>query len=356
MEDMVLTLEELAEETGCQLVGDPNHRVSGAAELANASASDASFVAETRFVDAIETSKAGVIFIDPHFQRPGDRNYLLSDTPAIAFQQLTELIQRHTHKPPGFQGIHSSAVIHESAQLGADVQVGPHAVIERDVVIGDRTRIGAGAFIGPEVQVGEDVEIHHNVALYDRTVAGDRVVIEAGSVIGSCGFGYRQDDQGHHQRYPHLGNVIIGDDVEIGANSCIDRARLHSTRIGRGTKIDNLVQVAHNVDVGEDNILVAHVGIAGSSSTGRWCVLAGRAGLSDHIKLCDKVVIAACSAVAKDITTPGTYVGLPAIPLKRHHRLIAYFHNIDKLATRVTKLRQQVAKLEDHTALPKDEE
>jgi len=347
-----LTLAELAEETGSQLIGDPEFTISGVAELDSAESHEAAYFADTRFEEALQSTRAGVVFVDPHVKRPSGRHYLLSDSPAEAFQKLACLISASRHQPQGFTGIHASAVIHETVQLGADVEVGPCAVIERDVVLSNGVRIGAGSYVGPEVHIGANSTIHPNVTLMDRTQIGARVVIHPGAVLGAAGFGYHQDGEGKHQHLEHLGNVIIEDDVEIGANTTIDRARLKSTIVGRGTKIDNLVQIAHNCQLGEDNIVVSQVGLAGSVKTGRWCIIAGRSGVNDHVELADRVVIAACSAVAKSITEPGTYIGLPAIPLKRHHRLLAYFHNLDKMASEFQKMRRAFRKLKlpDDTA------
>ncbi len=351
MQQRAFSLAELASETGSQLVGDANHLISGAAELECATSIDAAYVADSRFMNALNATHAGVVFITPQLSRPEGKNYLLSDDPALAFQKWSKIVASHKRKPPGFTGIHPTAVIHPTARLGADVTVGPHTVIERDVVIGDRTIVGPLVYIGPEVQVGSNGTINSHVAIHDACEIGNRVVISSGAVIGSVGFGFRQTDKGHHERYEHLGNVVIDDDVEIGANTTIDRARLKSTRIGRGSKIDNQVQVAHNVEIGEDNIIVAQVGIAGSVKTGRWVVLAGRVAVNDHVHLCDKTVIAACSAVLRSITTAGTYMGFPAIPLRRHHRLLICFHNLDKIFMDVQKLKRHL-QIEDKDSEP----
>lgn len=340
MEGLALTLAELAVETDCQLVGDPQHTISGVAELDSAGVHDAAYVVDSRYVGGISSSKAGVIFITPQLQRPEGHNYLLSNDPGLAFQKLAKLIASKRRRPLGFTGIHPSAVIHPTATIGNGVQIGPHAVVERDVVIGDGSTISALVYLGPEVTIGQDTLIQPNVTIQDKCQIGNRVFIQSGSVIGGVGFGFRLDEQGHHQRYEHLGNVIIEDDVEIGANTTIDRARLKSTCIGRGTKIDNQVQIAHNCKLGQDNIVVSQVGIAGSSETGRWVVLAGRVCINDHVKICDKTTIAACSAVLRDINTPGTYIGFPAIPLKRHHRILVCFHNLDRIFSDVQKIKR----------------
>jgi UDP-3-O-[3-hydroxymyristoyl] glucosamine N-acyltransferase len=342
MEGRSFSLAELAEETDCQLIGNAEHLVSGVSELDCASPHEAAYVAESRFLDVLGRTQAGVVFITPKLTRPPGLNYLLSDNPAAAFQKFSKIIAEMRRKPLGFQGIHPSAVIHPSARLGQSVQVGPHAVIERDVVIGDNSTIGALVYIGPEVVIGQDTQIHPNATIHERTHIGNRVLICSGCVLGSVGFGFRPDEKGQHQRYEHLGNVDVGDDVEIGANTTIDRARLKSTRISRGTKIDNQVQIAHNCKVGQHNIIVSQVGMAGSVETGDYVILAGRVCVNDHITICNKAVIAACTAVLRNITSPGTYIGFPAIPIRRHHRLLVCFHNLDKLFAEVQKLRKHL--------------
>lgn len=340
MEKRAFTLEELAVETDCQLIGNPKYMISGVSELEHAAPHDAVYVAEPRFLSKLDSTQAGVIFIAPKFVRPADRNYLLSDDPALAFQKFSKIIHAMRQKPPGFQGVHPSAVIHPSAHIGAGVHIGPNAVIERDVTVHDNANIGALVYLGPEVTIDEHACIHPNVTIHEGCRIGKRSIILSGAVIGSLGFGFRPDEQGHHQRYEHMGNVIIEDDVEVGANTTIDRARLRSTRIGHGTKIDNQVQIAHNCEIGSNNIIVSQVGIAGSCKTGAYVVLAGRVCINDHVSICAKTVIAACTAVLRDITAPGTYIGFPAIPLKRHHRLLVCFHNLDKIFADVQKMKR----------------
>lgn len=342
MEGRSFTLAELAEETDSQLIGDADHLVCGVSELDSAGAHEAAFVAEKRFLEALGRTKAGVVFITPKLTRPQGLNYLLSDDPAAAFQKFSKIIAEMRHKPPGFQGIHPSAVIHPTAKLGLNVQIGPNSVIERDAVIGDNSNIGALCYIGPEVKLGRDVTIHPNATIHERCHIGNRVLICSGTVLGSVGFGFRPDEKGRHQRYEHLGNVEIADDVEIGANTTIDRARLKTTRIGRGTKIDNQVQIAHNCEVGEDNVIVSQVGMAGSCKTGRHVIIAGRVCVNDHVSICDKAVVAACTAVLRNITSPGTYIGFPAIPIRRHHRILVCFHNLDRLFSEVQKIRKHL--------------
>lgn len=340
MEGKALTLAELAIETDTLLVGDPEYLISGVSEPEGAGPHEAIYIAESRYVKSLKDTKAGVVFITPQFIRPEGLNYLLSDNPAFAFQKFARLIAKMRHKPSGFTGIHPTAVVHPTARLGHGVQIGPNSVIECNVTIGDNTVIGPLVYIGPEVSIGQNGVVYPNATIHENTLLGDRVVIQSGVVLGGIGFHFRQDDQGRHQRFEHLGNVEIEDDVEIGANTTIDRARLKTTRISRGTKIDNQVQIGHNCKIGPDNIIVAQVGIAGSSETGRWVVLAGRVCINDHVKICDKATIAAASGVLSNIDTPGIYLGFPAIPLRKHQRLLVCFHNLDKIMADVQKMKR----------------
>lgn len=342
MEKPDYSLVELEKLTASQLFGDPLVRISGVADLASATESDAVFLGNTRHHKTLESCKAGVVFIHPDASRPQNLNYLVCKDPEGAFQQLIRLLSPRYKRPSGFQGIHPTAVIHPSVKLGQDLVIGPHAVIDQGTVIGDRCRIGAGSVIGVDVLMGEECNIHPRVTIADGSRIGNGVIIQPGAVIGSPGFGYRPDSQGRHVRLEHIGHVIIEDDVEIGANTTIDQARLGSTRIGRGTKIDNLVQIAHNVQIGHDNIIVAQAGVAGSSSTGKWVILAGQVGINDHIHLTDHVIVAACSAVSKSIDEAGKYAGIPATPLMEHHKRHAYLKNIEKYIKRIEALERKL--------------
>jgi UDP-3-O-[3-hydroxymyristoyl] glucosamine N-acyltransferase len=335
------SLAELAQITACTLEGDSAQVIHGVSDLVSATSQDAVFLSDPHFFPLLERTQAGLIFIRPSCQRPLGRNYLLTDHPERAFQQCVQLFASGRDLATGFRGIHATAVIHPSAKVGKDVTIGPHAVLDRAVCIGDRTDIGPGCYVGTHVVVGQDCVFHAHVTIASGCKVGDRVLLQPGVVIGSPGFGYQPNQEKRHQRLEHVGNVVIEDDVEIGANSTIDQARFGSTRIGRGTKIDNLVQVAHNVQVGEDNIIVAQSGIAGSSSTGRGVVLAGQVGVTDHVHLTDGIVLAARSGVSKSILKSGVYSGAPAVPVLENNRRYAYLRNIEKLHKRVELLEKQ---------------
>lgn len=323
MQGKALTLQELAQLTNGQLVGDANHVIRGVADLENATAEDASFLANANYGKAMRLSHAGVIFITASTAVIQGRNFLIVKSPSMAFQKAAETLLRD-HLPPlsAFQAIHPTAIIHENASLGKDVTVGPHAIIDAHVTIGNGTTIGAGCYIGPQTKIGTNCLIHPRVVIREGCTIGNRVILQPGAVIGSCGFGYEPDERGRHIKLDHFAGVLIEDDVEIGANSTIDRGRLNPTRISRGTKIDNLVQIAHGVIVGEDNIIVAQSGIAGSTTTGKHVIIAGQVAVNGHISIADGVVIAAKSGIAKSITEAGTYGGIPAVPMDKFRRQI----------------------------------
>lgn len=322
-------LAKLAELTSSDLVGDPLHAISDVADLESATSEDASFYANSRYQRLLERSAAGVICVDRNVSLVPGRNYLISDTPSETFQKLIDLFHPQPAYASGFMGIHPSAVIHESAQLEKEISIGPHAVVDAGVKIGRGTFIGAGVYIGMDCCVGEECFIHPHVTLRERTVIGNRVIIQPGAVIGACGFGYATSMQGVHKKFNQVGHVVIEDEVEIGANTTIDRARFKSTRIGRGTKIDNLVQIGHGVVIGPHNLLVAQVGIGGSSSTEEAVILAGQVGVVGHVHLKAGVVVAAKAGVTKNLSK-GRYAGYPAIPVEEYNRIQARIRRFDK--------------------------
>jgi UDP-3-O-[3-hydroxymyristoyl] glucosamine N-acyltransferase len=225
------------------------------------------------------------------------------------------------------------------------VTLGPYVVIGPRASIGTGTYIGPHCIIGSDVTLGSDCLLHPGVVIRESCVLGQRVILQPSVVLGSCGFGY-DTKAGKHTKLEQLGNVIVEDDVEIGAGSCIDRARFQTTRIGRGTKIDNLVMIAHGVTIGADNLIVAQAGIAGSSKTGRWVVLGGQVGVAGHLELSDGVMVAAQSGVSKSLSA-GTYGGTPAQPIKDWHKDQAYTHMIPKLKEEIKSLQERLTALEN---------
>ena len=331
------SLEILASLTSSRLVGDPSHLISGVADLETATSHDASFLSNPRYHQAMKKSGAGVVFIDPATPLLEGKNYLVSEQPSRAFQQFVDTLHPPKQLTSGFIGIHPTAVIHDSAILDKGVSVGPHAVIDEGVKIGNDTFIGAGSYIGPGTIIGHDCYIHPRVVIREGCQIGSRVIIQPGVVIGSCGFGYTTDDQGRHIKLNQVGNVEIEDDVEIGANATIDRARFKNTRIGQGTKIDNLVQIGHGVVLGPYNLIVAQTGIAGSTSTGRHVVLAGQVAVAGHLHLADGVMVAGKSGVSKSLST-GKYGGIPAVPINTYNRNQVFLRHLEEYVIQIKSM------------------
>ena len=326
------SLEQLAELTGSELSGDCNFKISGVNNLESASEKEASFLANPKYQRVMQQSKAGVICIDRHTPIVNGKNFLISDNPSRAFQLIAEkMMEFLTKGRSGFKGVHPTAVIHETAQIGKDVWIGPHVVIDAYSVIGEGTQIYPFVYVGICAKIGVHCILYPNSTLRERCILGDRVILQPGAVIGSCGYGYTTDPQtGRHTKLEQLGHVVLEDDVEIGANATIDRARFKHTLIRKGTKIDNLVQIAHNVEVGENNIIVAQTGIAGSSTLGNNVQLGGQVGVVGHVKITDNVKVATRGGVSKSIKEPGNYGGAPVSRMQISNRSQVLVKNLDK--------------------------
>jgi len=338
MKQNCFTLAELATRTQSKLIGDPNFLVTGVNTLEEALPTDVSFLANARYREAMKKSKAGVICTET--PEPDERNYLISENPSKIFQIIAELLLLTTSQESGFRGVHPTAVIHPTAFIGPDVSIGPYAVIDRNVSIGARTSIGPHVSIGFEVQIGEDCQIHPSCVIRERSFVGHRVILQPGAVIGSCGFGYLPNAQGHFKKLEQLGNVVLEDDVEIGANTTIDRSRFKQTIIRKGSKIDNLVQIAHNVEIGEHNAIAAQTGIAGSAKTGKHVMMGGQVGILGHVILDDEVLLATRSGASKSLKK-GTYRGSPAIPITEFNRQEVYIRKLEEYSKRVKELEKK---------------
>ncbi|GBD36758.1 UDP-3-O-acylglucosamine N-acyltransferase [bacterium HR36] len=270
---------------------------------------------------------------------PGHQGITVIETndPLAAFVQVYQRL--HSLPPPRFSGIDPRAVIHPTVRLGREVEIGAGAYIGEGTVIGNRCHIYPGVVIGRFCTVGEESTLYANVVIYDGCTLGKRVIVHANSVIGADGFGYRQQD-GRHVKVPHLGSVVIEDDVEIGACTTIDRGTFQATRIGAGTKIDNLVQIAHNCRIGRHNLLVGQVGLAGSVTTGDYVVLAGQVAVRDHCTIGDHVVVGARAGVIQDIPPGQKVLGEPAMPEWEYKRLVLLFQKLPEFRQQLEELRK----------------
>lgn len=339
---MPFTLQELAELCSAEIAGDPHFEISGVNTLDEATQEDLSFLANVRYAQAMKNSGAGAICVDRHAPLISGKNFLICEDPSRAFQKIAEKILAIASQTTGFVGIHPTAVIHPSAQIGQNVSLGPYVVIDRDVKIGDGTQIGSHVSIGYEVSIGKDCLFHSHSVVRERCRIGNRVILQPGAIIGSCGFGYLPDAKGRFQKLEQLGIVILEDDVEIGANTTIDRSRFKATLIHRGSKIDNLCQIAHNVEVGEDNAIAAQTGIAGSSKTGKHVMLGGQVGIVGHVTLDDQVLVATRGGVSKSLKA-GKYRGSPAIPIQEYHRQEVHVRKLEEYVERLKKLEKKLA-------------
>ncbi len=341
------TLAHLAELTQSTLVGNPDVSISGVDALDSAGPQDASFLANPRYRALLHQTKAGVVCINGQTPFEEGRNYLISDDPSRAFQIIVENLLITKENISGFTGIHPTAVIHPTASIGKDVHIGPHVVIDQGAKIGDHCRLMPFVSIGPGVVIGDHCHFHPHVTVREKCVVGNRVILQPGCVIGSCGFGFTTDAKGHHNKLDQLGNVVIEDDVEIGANSTIDRARFKTTRIGQGTKIDNLVQIGHNVHIGNDNIIIAQTGIAGSVTTGKNVIFGGQAGVVGHLEITDNVMVATRGGVSKSISKPGKYAGGPVMPLADYNRQQVHLRKITAYVKQIEEMEEQLGQLQE---------
>jgi UDP-3-O-[3-hydroxymyristoyl] glucosamine N-acyltransferase len=337
-----LTAREIADLVGGTLSGNPAEVVTGVAGIREAQEGDLTFVGSPKYLSAVQTTRASVIIVARSAAVVSTRTLLLVDDPTAAFFKVVE---RVIPPPMRFNpGIDKTAQIAAAAKLGKNVSIQPFVVIEDGVMIGDNTVIGAGSYIGHQSRVGADCVIYPRVTLRERTVVGNRVILHSGVVLGADGFGYEVVEE-KHRKIPQVGFVEIGDDVEIGANSTVDRGRFGKTRIGNGTKIDNLVQVAHNCVIGEHNIICALTGIAGSVITGRHVTMAGQVGVAGHLTIGDKAIIMAQAGVTKDVPAGAIMLGAPAVPHTKFKRVHVGSQRLPELIAKMRELEQQVAEL-----------
>lgn len=330
---MKISLGRLAEHAGARLTGNADLEVTGAAGLLEAGPNDVSFLENPKYAAHVLSSKAAAVFLSPEAERVpgGPANRLYMERPRWGYMKVLELIFAEKWKPePPI--LSPKADIHFEAKLGRDVAVGAFTVLKGRTLVGDRTRIGAQCYIGYNARIGKDCLLHPGVYVGDYCEVGDRVILQPGAVIGSDGFGYDTDPKtGTHHKIPQVGRVILEDDVEIGANVAIDRATTGETRVGAGTKVDNLVQLGHNVVTGRNCLIISQVGVAGSTKIGHQVVLAGQAGVAGHIAIGDGAVVAAQTGVMNDVPPKTLIFGTPARPHREAMKLQAIFGRLPEM-------------------------
>jgi len=336
------TLKEIAELVDGEVVGNASTVITGVSGIKEAGEGDITFVANPKYFPLMEKTGASAI-ITSRDVKDSPKPIIRTDNPSLAFAKVVSFTEPGELKHP--KGIHPTAILGKDVSIGRDVAIGPYVVVEDSVSIGDKAIIYSGSFVGHHTKIGSDTLIYANVSIRERITIGNRVIIHSGTVIGSDGFGFATIE-GLHHKIPQVGTVQIGDDVEIGANVTIDRARFEKTIIGSGTKIDNLVQIAHNVVIGNNSIVVAQVGISGSTTVGSNVVLAGQVGLVGHINIGDNVIVMAQSGVSKSIPSGTVAWGYPAKPVSHAKRVNACVQNLPRLYETVTELKKKIEELE----------
>jgi len=338
--------QRLAELVGGELIqGNPDEVVTGLNSITEAVPGEVTFLGNARYLAALKTTQATAILVSPDFAEPlAGKALIRVANPTLAFSSVIRHFGPTTRDFT--PGVHASASVSSKALFDPQkVSIGPSVVIDDDVVIGDGTVIHAGVCIGHGSRIGNDCVLHANCTLSDRCVLGNRVIIHSGSVIGSDGFGY-EFTKGRHVKIEQVGIVQLDDDVEVGACTSIDRARFGRTWIGAGTKIDNQVQIGHNVITGKHCILVAHVAIAGSTRLGDYVTAAGQVGIGGHLEIASQVTLLARAGVTKSITAPGAYTGFPSKPLMEGRRMLAMQARVPELMDRIKELEKRLSAIE----------
>lgn len=347
---MSLTIQQLATMIQAQLQGDGTQTLTGCAGLDDATPGDISFLSNRKYASSLKTTKAGAVILSAGdaAQAPAGLTVLIAKDPYFAFRQAVVALHGFRKHPPA--GISAQAIIDPTATLGDGCCVQPFVVIAAGAKIGARTVIYPHCYIGPDAVVGDDCILYPNVTIYDHCVLGHRVTLHAGCVIGQDGFGYATqklpDEELRHHKIPQIGNAVIEDDVEMGANCAVDRATLGSTRIGKGTKFSDLIAIGHGASLGRHNLLVAQVGIAGSTDTGDYVVMGGQAGVAGHLSIGTGAQLAAQAGVMTDVPAGEKYGGQPAMPLSQAKRTVLALMRLPDLLKEVKDLESRIAELE----------
>jgi UDP-3-O-[3-hydroxymyristoyl] glucosamine N-acyltransferase len=338
---MTLTAAEIAKATGGTITGNPDTVVSHPAKLEEANSSSLCFFANPKYESALYASQAGVVIIPKGFQPSQKVNFscVEHENPYYAYCIILDrFFNPNTHK----SGIEAGSFIASSAQMGTDIYVGSTAYIDEDARIGNGVKIYPQVYIGKGAIVGDNCVLFPGVKIYAGCVIGDRCILHSGTVIGSDGFGFAPVGD-IYMKIPQVGNVVVGNDCEIGSNCSIDRATMGSTRIGNGVKLDNLIQIAHNAEIGDNTVIAAQAGISGSTKIGANCQIGGQSGFVGHIKIANRTGIGAQSGISKEISEEGTnWIGSPAMPLKDFFKSQAVFKNLATLQQRINQLEKQL--------------
>ena len=338
---MAANLGELAEKVGGIVQGDATYQIDGVGTLNAALASEISFLTNSKYKRYLANTMAGAVIVDTDTAKFVKGNAIVVDNPHVAYAKIATIL--HPATLPS-TNIHPTAWVSPESQCGENVSIGPQAVIEDGTVLAENVVIGAGSVVQKNCQIGKGTQLMANVTLYHDTVIGKRGLIHAGAVIGADGCGFA-NDQGKWVKVPQLGCVRIGDDVEVGANTCIDRGAIEDTVIEDGVKLDNQIQIAHNVVIGAHTVMAGTSGVAGSTEVGKHCIIGGGVAISGHLKITDGVVFTGMTMVTKSITESGIYSsGIPVEPTKDWHRNTVRYRQSDKLFERVKQLESKINK------------
>ena len=331
---MKRSLKRIADAVGARLVGPDPAEISGVASIESATSNDLAFVEDEKHLAAALQSRAGAIIAGEFAASAAGKPLLVADHPKLAFARAARMLRQNSASDSIQERIHSTAVVHTSAKLASMVRVEARAVIHENAEIGESTFIGSGCAIGAGVKIGRECEIYPNVTIYPGTRLGDRVIVHAGAVLGSDGFGYVRDGKtGHYEKFPQVGRLVIEDDVEIGANATVDRGALDETRIRRGAKIDNLVHIGHNCQIGEDVVIAAQTGLSGSITIENGAVLGGQVGIGEHATIGEGVMLGGQGGVLPNKILRGkgqAFWGTPAQPLREYLKQLATLARLAK--------------------------
>ena len=337
-----MKLQKIVDLVGGTIQGDAAQEISGVNGIEWAQAGDITYFTDKKLKDKLETCKASVVIVSASLEL--NMTQVIHPNPPLAFAKILAEIRPNPRPEPG---ISSEAIVSENVTLGKNVTLSPFVFLGKNVSVGDDTVLHPGTVVYDGCQIGKQVTLHAHVTLYQDTVIGNRVILHAGVVIGVDGFGYILDEQSRHFKINQVGCVVIEDDVEVGSNACIDRAAFGETVVKTGVKIDNLVQVAHNCEIGEHTLLVAQVGVAGSCKLGHHVILAGQVGVADHVTLGDQVIVAAQSGVHKSLAKPGVYGGFPVAPAISWKRSASVLSKLPELSRKIRALEKRLKAIEN---------
>ena len=341
---MEFTAEMIAGFLGGDVLGDKNATVHTVSSIEEGKAGSLAYLTNPKYEPFLYTTQASIVLVDRTFEpaQPVSATLVKVDDAAAC---VVKLLAMYNAAKPRRKGISPRASVSEQASVGEECYIGDFAVVEQGVRIGKGCQIYPQVYLGPNVCVGDNTTLYPGVKIYEGCSVGANCILHAGAVIGADGFGFMPNAEGGCDKIPQLGNVIIEDDVEIGANTCIDRAKTDSTIIRRGVKLDNLIQIGHNVQIGENTVSSAQTGIAGTSRVGRNCFLAGQVGIADHVTIGDRVKIGSKSGIDKSVGDDEIRLGYPALPGMQYHRSSAVFKNLPELVRRVAELEKQINEL-----------